>query len=211
MAVLFAAGTPADVRRDMGNWLSNRDLHAEVRSVIERLAGNEAMEPFWKQLPDRLHSRAADIIYWAILAYIESTSLQTPLVQRFRGCDEFLQTHSPPITDPALLKEYKALVYKAIPTTYAMITERARSLLEDLDQFGAVGRRHWAEVWPCDPKLDFDKVRTIIGDIAACCDRLDADALQFRHDQSLPPPPRKLGSHTAQHVYFDRILKARSR
>jgi hypothetical protein len=51
----------------------------------------------------------------------------------------------------------------------------------------------------------------IISDIAACCDRLDADARQIRATQNLPEPPRKRGGRTAQHVYFSRILKARFR
>jgi hypothetical protein len=211
MAVAFAPGTPADARGLIGGYLAIPDLPAELRAAIERLAGNESMEPFWRQLPERLQGRAEDIIAWAISAYIEATALQPPLKVHQKERDDFLRAHAP-IADPALLVEYKAIIRKAYPLTYDRIAEQARFLRESLDEISNMACQHyWAEAWAGDRELTFDKLRSIVEDIAACCDRLNAAARQYRATQNLSEPPRKRGGHTAQHVYFDRILKARFR
>jgi hypothetical protein len=210
MSVAFAPGTPAEARGQITDYLVTPDLPAELRAAIERLAGNETMEPFWKQLPAPLHARAADIIYWAVSAYAEATSLSPPRAVLQKEIDAFLQVHAP-ITDPEIMAEYKAIIRKSYPLTYAMLAEQARMLVESFDEISSAGRQHWAEAWPGDPALTLDKLRSIVDDIADCCDRLDANARQFRATQDLPAAPRKRGAHTAQHVYFSRILKARFR
>jgi hypothetical protein len=210
MTVVFAPGTPAEARGLIGIYLAVSDLPAELRVAIERLAGNESMEPFWRQLPTRLRDRSEDIIAWTISAYIEAISLQPPLKVLQKERDDFLEANSP-ITDPTVLAKYKTIVRKRIPLTYGMLTEQARMLSDSLNEISSVGRQHWAEAWPGNPELTFEKLRSIVDEIAACCDRLDTDARQFRATQRLPEPPRKRGGHTAQHVHFSRILKARFR
>jgi hypothetical protein len=210
MTVAFAQGTPAQARGLIGNYLAVPDLPADLRAAIERLAGNESMEPFWRQLPRQLHGNAEDIIAWVISAYIEATSLQPPLKVYQKERDDLLKAHAP-ITDPTLLKEFKAIVRKRYPLTYSMLAEQARMLSESLDEVPSMGRQHWAESWPGDQEMTFDKLRSIVEDIATCCDRLDADARQMRAIQNLPKAPRKRGGHTAQNVYFCRILKQRFR
>jgi hypothetical protein len=192
-------------------YLAIPDLPAKFRAVIERLAGNESMETFWRDLPARIQGREQDVIAWAAEAYTEATSLQPPPKVQQKKINEFLQVHAP-ITDPALLAEYKDLVNKAWPPlTYGMIAYQARWLGESLDEIRSVGRQQWAAAWPGDPKLSFDRLRSILDAIAACCDCLDADAQEIRTTKNLPEPPRKRGGHTAQQVYFDIILKARFR
>jgi len=210
MPLVFAPGTPAEARSLMMGCLATPDLPAELRAAIERLAGNETMQPFWKQLPASLHTRAADIIYWAVSAYIEATSLEPPRAVIQKEIDAFLRIHAP-ISDPEITAQYKMKVRRLYPLTYDMLAEQARILSEMLDEIPSARRRYWAKAWPGDPEYGFDKLRLIVGDIAACCDRLDADARQIRLNQHLPDPPRKRGAHTAQHVYFDRILKTRFR
>jgi hypothetical protein len=211
MIVIFAPGTPTEVRGLIGGFLAVPDLPAELRAAVERLACNESMEPFWTQLPTRLQDRAEDIIVWAVSAYIEATSLQPPAEVYQKERDDFLKAHAlTPITDPTLLAKYEAIVRKRYPLTYGMLAEQARMLSGSLDEISSMGR-HRVEAWRGDPALTFDKLRSITEDIAACCDRLDADARQLRATQDLPQPPRKRGSHSGQHVYFSRILKARFR
>jgi hypothetical protein len=174
------------------------------------LAVTRACSRFWKQLPERLQSKAADIIFWAIEAYVEATALQPPRAVQLQERDEFLRAHAP-ITDPKLLTEYKTLVAKSYPLTYAMIAELARMLVECLDEISTTGRQHWAEAWAGDPGLGFDMVRSVVEHIAACCNHLDADVCQFQAARAFPPPPRKRGGQSARRVYFDRILKTRFR
>ncbi len=204
---VFVRGTPPEACGLIGRYLALPDLPAELRAVIDRLAGNESMEPFWKQLPPRLQGRAEDIIAWTVSAFIEAISLQPPAKVRQKERDDFLQAHAP-ITDPSLLVKYKVIVRKGYPLTYSMLAEQASMLSESLDELSSMGRQHWTEAWTGDPVLCFDKLRSIVKDIAGCCDRLDADARQLRAAKNLPQPPRKRGAHTAQHVYFSRILKA---
>jgi hypothetical protein len=207
MTVVFAPGTPAEVRGLIDIYLAVPDLLAELRAAIERLAGNESMEPFWKQLPTRLQGRAKDIIAWAVEAYIEAIFLRPPLKVLQKERDDFLRAHSSPITDPTLLAKYNTIVRKRFPLTYGMLTEQARMLSDSLNEISSVGRRHWAEAWPGNPELTFEKLRSIVDEIAACCDRLDTDARRFRSTE----PPRKRGGHTVRHVHFSRVLKARFR
>lgn len=49
MAALFVPGTPAEVQELIHKLLAINDLSIELRAAVERLAGNEAMEPFWRQ------------------------------------------------------------------------------------------------------------------------------------------------------------------
>jgi hypothetical protein len=170
------------------------------------------MEPFWTQLPPALQGKETDIILFAIEAYFEALSLQPPREIQQKKINEFLQAHRPPITDPALLAEYKAMVREAgPPLTYGMIAYKARWLGESLKEIWSIGRQQWAKAWPGDRELSFDKIRSIVEDIAVCCDRLDTAAQELHATKQLPKPPRKLGAHSAQQVYFDRILKERFR
>ena len=122
--------------------------------------------------------------------------------------DEFLQANAP-ITDPALLAKYQAMIRKINPTTYGMVAGQARMLRQSLDEFPSLARQHWAEAWQGDKELSFEKVCSILDDVIACFDRLDAEALETFRIQAFPEPPRKRGARTAQRVYFDRILKKR--
>lgn len=211
MSVVFAPGTPLGVRWLIKGYLAIPDLPAKFRAVIERLADNESMEIFWRDLPAQLQGREQDIIAWAIEAHTEATSLQPPPKVQQQKINEFLKVHAP-ITDATLLAEYKDLVKKAWPPlTYGMVAYQARWLGESLDKLASVGRQQWAEAWRGDTELSFDRLRSILDAIATCCDRLDADAQEIWASKNLPEPPRKRGGRTAPQVYFDRILKARFR
>jgi hypothetical protein len=210
MATDFAPGTPPDVRELIDQYLAVPELPADLRAGIRRLAGNESMEPLWTQLHRGLQGKEADIILFAIEAYYEALSLQPPRKVQQKKIDDFLRAHHSPITDPALRAEYDAMVRKAShPLTYGMIAFIARWLGETLDEIWGSGRQRWAEVWPGDPALSFDKIRSIVEGIAACCDRLDLEAQEMAATKHLPNPPRKKGGHSAQRVHFDRILKDR--
>jgi hypothetical protein len=207
----FASGTPPEIRKLIGDYLAVPDLPAELRAGIERLGGNEAMEPFWRQLPKRLQRRETDIILWAIEAYYEAISLSPPREYLQKEIDEFSQSHAS-TSDPALLAQYQSLVDRASPPlTYSGIAYIARWRHESLGEIWSIGRQQWAEAWPGHPELSFDKLRSIVEDIAVCCDRLDADAQALYATKHLPEPPRKLGGRSVQRVYFDRILKERFR
>jgi hypothetical protein len=71
MAAVFVPGTPPEVRQLIELNLAIPDLLAELRSINERLASNESMEPFWHQLPARLQGCGIDIVGFTIEAYIE--------------------------------------------------------------------------------------------------------------------------------------------
>lgn len=187
MATLFVPGTPLEVRQLIGDWLAQSDLDAEWRGAIERLARDDSMEPFWRELPARLRDRAVDVIRWATMAYSVATSQRPPLAQRLRAARN----------DPKVLENL-------YPLTYPMIAVAARILRQYLDR---VSPAEWAEEWPGDTDLTLEKQRLIIDDIAACSDRLEKKSQRVLATLDLPRPPRKLGGRTAQRVYFSRILK----
>src|SRR5262249_24273914 len=152
-------------------YLDIHDLPVDVRAAVERLAGNETMEPFWKQLPAQLEGRAGEIISWTTHAYIEAISLLPPRVAQRQLIDKFLTDHGP-TTDPILSRKFGCLLEKFYPTTYGMIAEYARLLEQGLNIIPSVGYEHWAEAWPGNPELTLDQLCSLVASIAACCDRL---------------------------------------
>jgi hypothetical protein len=188
MALDYVPATPATVKETIEALLDVPDLNPSLRAAIERLATSfPEMNDLWRDMiPAEPAGMEGSIISRTLFAYERALALRPPIPRTRAALSEYLKHH------------------RLVEPTYLSIATGARALNTDLGNIPSVTRSRWAQL--SSYGAAFDQVVTLIEDVAAICDRLDAEARETETALNLPKPPRRRGAIKAQRTYFGRIM-----